>query len=124
MTKKKKRSVLLLIAGIIGILYLIYSISYWGDALSSTEDAADAIGVGIATVLVMPHLVCTGVAVIFNVLAWAMRSRPFALVAGILYAAAMILFFTYFMFVIIEMILCFVAFARMKKAPEVKAVEQ
>lgn len=124
MAEKKKRSVLLLIAGIIGILYVIYSISYWGGAISGTEDAAEAIGAGIATVLVMPHLVCTGIAVIFNVLAWAMRSRPFALVSGILYAVAMVLFFMYFMFVIVEMILCFVAFARMKKAPEVKAVEQ
>lgn len=124
MVEKTKRSVLLLIAGIIGILYLIYSISYWGGANSGTEDAAEAIGAGIATVLVMPHLVCTGIAVIFNVLAWAIRSRPFALVAGILYAVAMVLFFMYFMFVIIEMVLCFVAFAKMKKTPEVKVVDQ
>lgn len=119
MEEKKKRSVLLLIAGIIGIAYIIYSFVYWGGANSGTSDAAEAIGAGIATALVMPHLVCTGIAVIFNVLAWAMRSRPFALVAGILYAVAVVLFFAYFMFVIIEMILCFVAFARMKKPAKI-----
>lgn len=118
MTEKKKRSVLLLIAGIIGIAYIIYSIAYWSGANTGTGDAAEAIGAGIATALVMPHLVCTGVAVIFNVLAWAMNNRPFALVAGILYAVALVMFFAYFMFVIIEMVLCFVAFARMKKTPK------
>ena len=37
-----------------------------------------------------------------------------ALTAGILYAVAMVLFPMYFFFVVVEMILCFIAFARMK----------
>lgn len=122
--EKKKRSVLLLVAGIIGLAYMIYSIVYWSGANSGSSDAAEAIGTGIATALVMPHLVCTGIAVIFNVLAWTMNNRSFALVAGILYAVALVLFFTYFMFVVVEMILCFVSFARMKKASEVKTIDQ
>lgn len=113
--KKKKRSVLLLIAAIIGIIYVIYSISYWGGAGSDTEEAVEALGAGIAAVLVTPHLICTGIAVIFNVLAWAMSHRGFALTAGILYTVAIVLFPMYFMFVVLEAVLCYIGFARLKK---------
>ena len=39
-----------------------------------------------------------------------------ALVAGILYAVAILCMFLYAMFVLLEMIFCFVAFAKMKQA--------
>lgn len=112
-----KKSKLLLVSAIIGVAYLIYSIVYWSGANTGNTDTASAIGAGIATALVMPHLVCTGIAVVFNILGWAMRSRGFALVGAILYTVAMVLFFAYFMFVVIEAILSYVAFAKMKKAP-------
>lgn len=112
---KKKRSVLLLIAAIIGIAYAIYSVSYWGGANTGATDSMEAVGAGIATVLVMPHLVCTGLAIIFNVLAWFMSHRGFALTAAILYTVALVLFPVYFMFVILEAIFCYVGFARLKK---------
>lgn len=111
---KKKKSVLLLISAIIGVAYIIYSISYWGGA-SSGSSGAEAIGAGIATVLVMPHLICTGLAVLFNILGWAMSSRGFALTGGILYAVAMVVFPFYFMFVLIEVVLSFIGFVRLKK---------
>ena len=44
-----------------------------------------------------------------------MNKAAFALTAGILYAVAMVLFPVYFFFVIVQMILCFVAFAKMRK---------
>lgn len=110
----KKRSALLLIAGVLGILYLLYSVSYW-TSVNDGSGTAEAIGAGIATAIVFPHLICAGVAVISNVLAFFMRHRAFALVAGILYSVAMILFPLYFMFTVIQAILCYIAFARMKK---------
>lgn len=112
---KKKKSVLLLIAAIIGVAYILYSISYWTGANSGSTDTATAIGAGLATALVFPHLICAGLAVVFNILGWAMSHRGFALTAGILYAVAMILFPLYFMFVVIEAVLCFIGFARLKK---------
>lgn len=112
---KKKKSVLLLIAAILGVAYAIYSIVYWSGANSSSGDAAAAIGAGIATVLVMPHMICAVLAAIFNVLGWAMSSRGFALTGAILYAVAAVLFPVYAMFVIIQMILSFVGFVRLKK---------
>lgn len=119
---KKKRSVLLLIAAVLGLLYTLYSISYWSNTGAGT-DSAEAIGAGVATLLVMPHLLCAGLAALFNILAYLMRNRAFALTAGILYSVAMLLFPMYFMFTVIQAVLCFIAFARMKKTPAVQEPE-
>ena len=53
-------------------------------------------------------------AVIFNVLGWAMNKRGFALTGAILYTVALVLMPLYFMFVIIQMILSYVGFAKLK----------
>lgn len=111
---QQKKSVLLLISAILGVLYAIYSVTYWAGAGSGMSGAA-AIGAGIATVLAMPHTICAVLAAIFNVLGWAMSSRGFALTGAILYAVAAVLFPIYAMFVLIQMILSFVGFAKLKK---------
>lgn len=112
---KRKGRILALIALIIGAAYLIYSFSYWGGANTADGTTAEQAGAGLATLIVMPHLVFTGLAVIFNALGVFMYNRPFILVAGILYTVALVLFPAYFMFVILQVILCFIAFARMEK---------
>ena len=109
-----KRSKLLLIAAIIGTAYAVYLVSYFLNG-TSTGSQAEQAGAAIATILVMPHMAVTWIAVIFNWLGFALKAKWAALVAGILYAVAMVLFFAYFMFVIIEMVLCFIAYAKMKK---------
>ncbi len=109
----KKWNKCLLISLIVAILYLGYSIVYWSQAGEGTQ-GAQALGASLAAAVVMPHLLCTGIGAVFNALGMLMNKRAFALTAGILYAVAMVLFPMYFFFVILEMILCFVAFARMK----------
>ena len=113
-----KKSKLLMAAAIIGTLYLVYLISYFTGGMTSSEGTAEAIGAGLAAALVMPHAVCVGIAVIFNWLGWALKARWAALVAGIMYAVSMVCMFLYAMFVVLEMIFCFVAFAKMKKVSE------
>lgn len=110
-----KRNKLLLIAGIIGLAYAIYLVSYF-TGINKDTTGTDQLGAGIATILVMPHMAFVWLAVIFNWLGFALNARWAALVAGILYAVSMLVFFTYFMFVIIETILCFIGYAKMKKA--------
>ncbi|MBP3885206.1 MAG: hypothetical protein J6D54_09770 [Olsenella sp.] len=112
-----KKSKLLLVALILGVLYLVYSAWYWfgGGANVGSTSSAQA-GAAIASAIVMPHLVLTLLAVIFNALGYALSKRPFALVAGILYSVAMVLFPPYFFFVIVQAILSYVAFAKMKDA--------
>ena len=96
----------LLVALILGGAYLVYS------ANGSTGSAGA--GAAIATALVFPHLVCTFVAVLMNAIGLVQGRRGFALAAGILYAVAMVLFPSYFFFVVIEAVLCFVAYATMR----------
>lgn len=110
---KKKRSALLLISAILGVLYAVYIVSYFaGSSIGSS--GAEAIGVGIATALVIPHMLFAVLAAIFNVLGWSMSSRGFALTGAILYAVAAVMFPMYAMFVLIQMVLSFVGFARLK----------
>jgi len=113
--EKKKLSKLLLISFIIGVAYLLYSIVYWSGAAGAGETTAEQVGAGIATVLVMPHLIVTALAVLFNALGLFMHKRGFALTGAILYTVAIVLFPVYFMFVIIEMILSYIGFAKMPK---------
>lgn len=118
-----KRSKLLLVSGILGTLYVIYLIAYFSGAVTKSGDSSEQIGGALATMLVAPHMVVTGIAVIFNWLGFALKAKWAALTAGILYAVAMVLFIMYFMFVIVEMILCFVAYGKMKKAEMAKGEE-
>ncbi|MEY8364086.1 hypothetical protein AALA22_00360 [Anaerovoracaceae bacterium 41-7] len=105
-----KKSKLLLAAAILGAAYFIYLISYFTGAIGE-----EAVSGTIATALVTPHMICVGIAAIFNWIGWAMSVRWGALVAGILYAVSIVLMPIYFMFVIIQMILCFVGFAKLKQ---------
>lgn len=113
---------MLLASGTIGTLYLIYLITYFTNGVVST-DGAEAIGAGLAAALVMPHMVCVAIAVIFNWLGWALKVRWGVLVAGIMYAVSMVCMFLYAIFVLLEMIFCFVAFAKMKNTSEKNAIE-
>lgn len=110
-----KKSKLLLIAGVLGAAYLVYLITHFVGGTVSSADDMEMIAGGIATALVMPHMVCVGVAVLFNIIGWGMNARWAALVAGIMYAVAIVCMFLYALFVVLQMILCFVAFAKMKK---------
>ena len=49
-----------------------------------------------------------------NVIGYFANSRGFILTGAILYTVSLVLFPVYFMFVIIQMVLSYVAFARMK----------
>ena len=105
----------LLVSFVLGVLYAIYIVAYFGGAVGGSEGAEQA-GAAIATALVTPHMICTVLAVIFNGLGLFMNKRGFALTGAILYAVAIVMFIPYFMFIIIQMILSFVGCAKMKKA--------
>lgn len=113
--KKGSFSILLLISFILGCLYMLYSLIYWSSATGSVSGTWEQIGAGVATALVMPHLICTAIAVIFNALGLFLNKRGFALTGAILYSVAMVLFPMYFMFVIVEMILSYIGFAKLPK---------
>lgn len=116
MMKKEKLNKCLLVAFILGVLYSLWSVVYWGSAVPSAADGSEALGAGIATAIIMPHMVCSVLATIFNGLGLFMRKRGFALTGAILYTVALVLFIPYFYFVIIQMILSYIGFAKLGKS--------
>ena len=73
------------------------------------------IGAAIAASFVTPHIICAVLAAIFNFFGFLKNSRSYTLTAAILYAVAAVLFRLYAIFVIVQMILSFIGYARMKK---------
>lgn len=114
---KQKKSIPLLISWIIGSAYAVYLLAYFGSTIGGSTDTAEAVGASIAAALVTPHIICVCLAVIFNILSWAANIRWAALCGGILYSVALILFLPYFLFVVAEIVLFFIGFAKMKKNP-------
>lgn len=118
----KKSNVLSLISLVLTGLYLIYLIYYvsstYVDATSSVE-TAEELGTALGTVLAIrmaaPHIIVTSIAFIFNIVTVTGKYAWSALTTAILYAVAMLLMPFWFMFVIIQMVLCFISFAKFKK---------
>lgn len=109
-----KKSKLLLVSTIIGATYMIYIIVYFAGATT------ESLGGALATALVLPHMAAVIIAVLFNIFGYIINNRWLALASGIFYIISLILMPIYFMYVIIEAILSFIAFAKIKKEPEIR----
>lgn len=109
-----KKSKFLLVSFILGLLYLGYLVYWFGGSLITTT-GGEQLGVGLASFIVFPHFVCTGLATLFNGLGWGMNKKGFALTGAILYVVSMLLFPLYFIFVIIQAILSFIGYAKLEK---------
>lgn len=117
---KTRRSVLLLISSIMGLIYAIVMIIYFfGVAKQSLapgstdfEEMGKQIGGAIAAALVTPHIVIVTIAAIFNILAWYLNKGWAALTAGILYLVGGVIFFIYLPYVLIQAVLAFIGFSK------------
>lgn len=118
-TMRKKRSFCLLLSAVVGSLYAVYVLNYFFDIsntaiMNETTSISDFSALA-ATALVTPHLILLALAVIFNWVGFIGNKRGFALTAGILYSVSAVVFLTYAMFVVIEIVFSFIGFARLKK---------
>jgi len=108
------------IAAILGTAYSIFLVRhFYGGTISASEagDAAGAIGAGIATALVTPHMLMAALGSLFAWIGVFLKtSCGFILTAGILFSVGVVVFPVYAAFVIVQAILCYVAFARRRKA--------
>ncbi|WP_338587798.1 hypothetical protein QIT93_05810 [Clostridium baratii] len=111
----KKRSKVLIISAILGVLYSIFLIVNFCGAMSSASSDAEAVGGAIATALVTPHMICVVLATIFNLIGALNNKAGFALTGGILYSVAGVLFLMYIPFVIPMIVLSFVGYSNVKK---------
>lgn len=110
-----QKNKLLLVAGILGTAYLVYLVSHFAGSMGAA-DQAEAVGGAMATAIATPHMICVGLAVVFNWLGFFGGYPWGALVAGILYSVSVLFMFIYAPFVLVQLILCFIAFGKMKKA--------
>lgn len=115
----KDRSKVLFVGTLLSTLYIIYLMVYFGGSMSSS-DATEAIGGALATALVMPHMLITGLGVIFSWVGFFTRKPWGALVGAILYCVGAILFLIYAIFSIPLIILGFIGYAKQKKLTDSK----
>lgn len=116
-TMFKGRSKSLFVGTLIALAYTIYIIGYMastGDAVSS-EDSAEAVGTGLAMLLILPHVTLTVVGTLFGVIAFFSKKAGFALTAGIIWAVAAATFILYAAFLIPSIVLGFVGYTAQKK---------
>lgn len=111
-----KRSKLLLASAILGILYAIYIIAYFAGAVGNSETGTEALGAGIASIIVAPHMICVVIAAIFNTIGWFANKKAFVLTGGIMYSVAAVLMPIYVPFVVLQIIFSFVGYAKLRKA--------
>ena len=117
----KNKSKLVLTSMILTSLYVIYSIYYWSGVLlldsippggtlwGGGHDAINGAGGVIALAIIAPHLILVIVAFVFNIFGYFMDSKGFILTSAILYAVAMLAMPLYAFFILIQMIIMFVA---------------
>lgn len=105
---KPKGKVSGFLAMLLTVAYAVYIISYFGSA------GMESVGGALASMLVAPHMLCVAVAAVFSLVGVFGKKRWAVLTAGILMAAAAALFPTYAMFVVVQAVLFFVSYARMR----------
>lgn len=114
-----RRSKILLVAVIIGVISLAYTWSYIYNSVDGlfmeSSYSARSLGTSIAVMLVLPHQVLATLGLLFSIIGYAANRRWGALVAGILYSVALVAMPAWFYFVVLQLILCYVAYAKMPR---------
>lgn len=117
----KKRSLLLLIALIIAIVYLCMQFGNYAEGAKvvttdteTAEETGNAIGTALGMAILLPHLILVLLGAIFNAVGWLGKFRWAALTAAILYTVGGVLGLVNFVFMIVPMVLCYVAYGKSK----------
>ncbi len=106
------------ISHLLGFGYTLYCLIYWASA-SSGMSGFEKLGADFATIMVIPHVVLVVLATLFNTFALFSYHRCFSITSAILYCAAILFAPLYFYFVIVQAILCFIAFFIMESKGKV-----
>jgi cytochrome c oxidase assembly factor CtaG len=117
------RSKAAFLAALFASAYAVYSILYWGGVIGETQsaDSAEALGAGLASLLVLPHVIVTVVSALFGVIGFFVRSPGLILTSAILYSVAAVLFFVYALFLVPSIVLGFVGYVNQKKLKQAAA---
>ena len=113
----QSRSKAAFLAAVLASAYAVYSVVYWSGVAGEVDsaDSAEAFGAGLATFLVLPHVIFTVVAALLGLIGFFTRSAGLILTSAILYSVAAVLFIVYAAFLVPSIILGFVGWANQKK---------
>lgn len=93
------------------ILFAWFTIITMPDSTSSAE----AIGTGIAMMVILPHLIIATIGAIFNIIGLKLDKKGFILTSVILYTIAIVLCIFWAFLLIPGMIFMWIGYAKMKK---------
>jgi hypothetical protein len=110
-----KKSLLLLISWLLVTAYLGLMLISIGQ-VSNMGVGVQKLAIGLAVLIFIPHLLLVAIGLLFNILGWSMNHRGFTLTAAILYSVSMIFMFINIPYIVIQTVLCYVAYAQMSKA--------
>lgn len=105
--KVVKKSKVMFICSVLGLMYTIYIIYYFIGVNAQSSGLTEVLGGALATALVLPHIVLVLLATIFAIIAFFLISKGFSITAGILYSVGGVMFLPYIFFVIPMVILSF-----------------
>ncbi|WP_297639624.1 hypothetical protein [uncultured Clostridium sp.] len=111
MNNKSKTAI---ISGVLGALYSIYLIAYFGGAMDSTN-GAEMVGGAIASALVMPHMILVILGSIFMLIGAFINKAGFALTGAILFCVSAAAFIMYAPFVVPMIVLGFIGYSKIRK---------
>jgi hypothetical protein len=111
----KNRSVYTLISLVLAIAYTIYILNYFATYSAGTTSDAEAVGAGLAMLLVLPSVFVLGIGVILGLIGFFNRSAGLQLTAAILYSVAGLLFLLYAFFLVPSIVLGFIGWNQQKK---------
>lgn len=114
----RNRSKVLFACAVLASAYVIYLISYFGNAMGNIS-SSEELGGAIATALVTPHMLMVGLGALFTWLGFLTKKSWAALVGSILYCVAGLIFLLYFIFCIPLIILGFIGYSNQKKLQNV-----
>lgn len=111
----KNRSKAAFFGLLLAIAYSVYLVTYMIGANSEVSSDAEALGAGIATLLVLPSLLVLFVGILLGLIGFFGRSSGLHLTAAILYSVSAFLFILYAPFLIPSIVLAFVGWNNQKK---------
>ncbi|MEF9892606.1 MAG: hypothetical protein RR738_04690 [Anaerorhabdus sp.] len=118
-----KKNICLIVSFVLGLIYMIYLVFHFFGSIANTT-GAEQVGVGLATAIVMPHMIFVLIGVIFNGVSIFTNNKWLALTGAIGYSISLILFPLYFLFVIVQIILSYIGFAQLlRNVTSIKSID-
>ena len=114
---KKGKNFLLgaMVIGIIDIVVIGYRLY---NIMAQSQNDWERLGIQVGINMITPFLLCFVIGLVFNILAFAQYNKIFALVAGILYTAGVVLNMNMLLDLGLAAAFCYIAFAKMEKTEQ------